>query len=48
MPDPKVIAKSHDFNLFVVGGSCLIRGCLPGKLILFAWEFPGLMRDAEA
>ncbi len=29
------------------GGTCVMRGCVPKKLMVFASEFAGLMRDAE-
>lgn len=30
------------------GGTCVIRGCVPKKLMVFASEFPGLMDEARA
>ncbi len=30
------------------GGTCVIRGCVPKKLMVYASEFPGEMRDAQA
>ena len=30
------------------GGTCVIRGCVPKKLMVFASEFPGLMDEAAA
>ena len=30
------------------GGTCVIRGCVPKKLMVFASEFPGMMEDARA
>jgi len=31
-----------------MGGTCVIRGCVPKKLMVFASEFPGLMEEAAA
>lgn len=31
-----------------MGGTCVIRGCVPKKLMVFASEFPQQMRDAQA
>jgi len=30
------------------GGTCVIRGCVPKKLMVFASEFPDMMQDAQA
>ncbi|HEY9038935.1 MAG TPA: glutathione-disulfide reductase [Roseovarius sp.] len=30
------------------GGTCVIRGCVPKKLMVYASEFPGEMHDAQA
>lgn len=30
------------------GGTCVIRGCVPKKVMVFASEFPGAMADAKA
>ena len=30
-----------------VGGTCVIRGCVPKKLLVYASKFSGLMEDAE-
>ena len=30
------------------GGTCVIRGCVPKKLMVFASEFPDMMADAQA
>jgi len=30
------------------GGTCVIRGCVPKKLMVFASEYPGAMADAQA
>lgn len=30
------------------GGTCVIRGCVPKKLMVFASEYPNLMADAQA
>ena len=30
------------------GGTCVIRGCVPKKLMVFASEYPGHMADAQA
>ena len=30
------------------GGTCVIRGCVPKKLMVFASEYAGLMQDAQA
>ncbi len=30
------------------GGTCVIRGCVPKKLMVFASEFAGMMNDAQA
>lgn len=31
-----------------MGGTCVIRGCVPKKLMVYASEFPGAMEDARA
>ena len=31
-----------------LGGTCVIRGCVPKKLMVFASEFPQMVRDARA
>ena len=31
-----------------MGGTCVIRGCVPKKLMVFASEYPSLMQDAAA
>ena len=31
-----------------MGGTCVIRGCVPKKLMVFASEFPGAIEDARA
>lgn len=31
-----------------MGGTCVIRGCVPKKLMVFASEFPGMVSDARA
>lgn len=31
-----------------MGGTCVIRGCVPKKLMVFASEYPGLIEDARA
>jgi len=31
-----------------MGGTCVIRGCVPKKLMVFASSFPGMMEDATA
>lgn len=33
---------------FRMGGTCVIRGCVPKKLMVFASEFPGQIADARA
>jgi glutathione reductase (NADPH) len=33
---------------FRMGGTCVIRGCVPKKLMVFASAFPGLVADARA
>src|SRR5690606_9811137 len=30
------------------GGTCVIRGCVPKKLMVYASEFPGEMQQAQA
>ncbi len=30
------------------GGTCVIRGCVPKKLMVFASEYPEMMRDAQS
>ncbi|MEM7731270.1 MAG: glutathione-disulfide reductase [Pseudomonadota bacterium] len=30
------------------GGTCVIRGCVPKKLMVFASEYPGAMEDAQS
>lgn len=32
----------------LVGGTCVIRGCIPKKLMVYGSRFPALFRDAEA
>ena len=31
-----------------MGGTCVIRGCVPKKLMVFASGYPGLIEDARA
>ena len=31
-----------------MGGTCVIRGCVPKKLMVYASEFPGQIEDARA
>ncbi|MGB8814131.1 MAG: glutathione-disulfide reductase [Paracoccaceae bacterium] len=31
-----------------MGGTCVIRGCVPKKLMVYASEYPGMMEDARA
>ena len=31
-----------------MGGTCVIRGCVPKKIMVFASEYPGLVEDAKA
>jgi glutathione reductase (NADPH) len=38
----KVAIAEHD----LVGGTCVIRGCVPKKLMVYASHFPALFRDA--
>ena len=32
---------------FRVGGTCVIRGCVPKKLLVYASKFSGMVEDAE-
>ena len=41
---PKV-ALAEEYRM---GGTCVIRGCVPKKLMVFASEFPGAVADAQA
>ena len=31
-----------------MGGTCVIRGCVPKKLMVYASEYPGIIDDARA
>lgn len=31
---------------YLVGGTCVVRGCIPKKLMVYASHFPGLFKDA--
>ena len=47
------IASSHGAKVMVaeefrVGGTCVIRGCVPKKLLVYAGRFADQFRDAEA
>jgi glutathione reductase (NADPH) len=39
------VALAEEYRL---GGTCVIRGCVPKKLMVFASEFPGRVADAQA
>lgn len=39
------VALAEEYRL---GGTCVIRGCVPKKLMVFASEYPGLIEDAKA
>ena len=38
------VALAEEFRM---GGTCVIRGCVPKKLMVFASEFPDAIRDAQ-
>jgi len=47
------IASSHGAKVLVaeefrIGGTCVIRGCVPKKLLVYAGRFADQFRDAEA
>jgi glutathione reductase (NADPH) len=39
------VGRAEDSRM---GGTCVIRGCVPKKLMVFASEFPGAIADAKA
>lgn len=39
------VALAEEYRM---GGTCVIRGCVPKKLMVYASEYPGLMREARA
>jgi len=39
------VALAEEYRM---GGTCVIRGCVPKKLMVFASEYPGLVEDARA
>lgn len=39
------VALAEEFRM---GGTCVIRGCVPKKLMVFASEYPGQVEDARA
>tara|TARA_R110002096_G_scaffold273496_9_gene467410 strand:+ start:2324 stop:3682 length:1359 start_codon:yes stop_codon:yes gene_type:complete len=39
------VALAEEYRM---GGTCVIRGCVPKKLMVFASEYPGLVADARA
>ena len=39
------VALAEEYRM---GGTCVIRGCVPKKLMVYASEYPGLMQDARA
>ena len=39
------VALAEEYRM---GGTCVIRGCVPKKLMVFASEFPGAISDAQA
>ncbi|GHE05297.1 NADPH-glutathione reductase [Defluviimonas sp. 20V17] len=39
------VALAEEYRL---GGTCVIRGCVPKKLMVFASEYPGAVEDARA
>ncbi len=39
------VARAEESRM---GGTCVIRGCVPKKLMVYASEYPGLMQDARA
>ncbi len=39
------VALAEEYRM---GGTCVIRGCVPKKLMVFASEFPGAVADAQA
>ncbi|MFT7059677.1 MAG: glutathione reductase (NADPH) [Pseudorhodobacter sp.] len=39
------VALAEEYRM---GGTCVIRGCVPKKLMVFASEYPGMVEDARA
>ncbi len=39
------VALAEEYRM---GGTCVIRGCVPKKLMVFASEYPGMIEDARA
>ncbi|NBT53241.1 MAG: FAD-dependent oxidoreductase, partial [Marivivens sp.] len=39
------VALAEEYRM---GGTCVIRGCVPKKLMVFASEFPNAIEDAQA
>ncbi|MDZ7909722.1 MAG: glutathione-disulfide reductase [Gemmobacter sp.] len=39
------VALAEEYRM---GGTCVIRGCVPKKLMVYASEYPGLIADARA
>jgi glutathione reductase (NADPH) len=39
------VALAEEYRM---GGTCVIRGCVPKKLMVFASEYPGMVADARA
>lgn len=39
------VALAEEFRM---GGTCVIRGCVPKKLMVFASEYPGVVEDARS
>ncbi|MGB3278230.1 MAG: FAD-dependent oxidoreductase, partial [Pseudorhodobacter sp.] len=39
------VALAEEYRM---GGTCVIRGCVPKKLMVFASEYPGLIEDANS
>jgi glutathione reductase (NADPH) len=39
------VALAEEYRM---GGTCVIRGCVPKKLMVYASEYPGLIEDARA
>jgi len=39
------VALAEEYRM---GGTCVIRGCVPKKLMVYASEYPGMVADAQA
>ena len=41
------MSNGHDYDLIVLGGTCLNRGCIPTKTMLHSAEVANLARRSE-